>query len=658
MYALRTARAFTERKAIIKIEGGYHGGYDALQVSVKPDVAEAGPEDAPTPVTPFEVEAGTVHVVPYNDLGRLEQLLAEHGTRDRLRVHGAGAREHRHRRPRRGLPRRRARGCATPTASLLIFDEVKTGLTAGYAGASQRLGVTPDLITLAKSIGGGLPLAAFGGTREVMEVVTDGRMAHFGTYNGNPLVMAAAAAVDEICTPEALAAAEALNVRALEAMDAIIAEHELPAHTVGFGVKGCVTWSTTPVRNYRDYKRTDFGARRAVAGCGASTAASSPRPGSTSSGWCRWRTPTTTWPSWSATSASWPRPCAPDDGDEATSAMGDDPRAERMIRYGGSFSAFRPVRASGSHLYDASGRAVLDFTSGQLSSILGHGHPDVVAAVTPVGRRSSTTCTRRCCPSRCSTWPSGSPRWPRRRWTGSCSSAPAPSRTRRRCAWPSSSPAGTRSSPSRRAGTASPGERPRRPTPSAGTATGRRASGTFAIPAPDPPARAVPHGRRLRLAGRARLRLRPGRPAVLGKPGGLHRRADPQHRRDARAPAGLPAALAEHCRRRGMLLVVDEAQTGLGRTGTMFAIERDGVVPDVLTLSKTLGAGLPLSAVLTDGRPRAAGATSAGSSSTPRTPATRCRRRWAWRCSTSSSATASWPGPRRPVPGWSRGCAR
>ena len=84
-------------------------------------------------------------------------------------------------------------------------------------------------------------------------------MAHFGTYNGNPLVMAAARAVDEICTREALAEAEAVNVRALQAIDAIIDEYELPAHTVGLGVKGCVTWSPTPVRNYRDYKATDFG---------------------------------------------------------------------------------------------------------------------------------------------------------------------------------------------------------------------------------------------------------------------------------------------------------------------------------------------------------------------------------------------------------------
>jgi glutamate-1-semialdehyde 2,1-aminomutase len=141
----------------------------------------------------------------------------------------------------------------------LIFDEVKSGLTAGVAGAAKRVGVKPDLITLAKSIGGGLPVAAFAGKKEYMQTVVDGRMPHFGTYNGNPLVMAAVIAVDEIATVEALAAAEKINNDTLDAMDAIIDEYSLPAHTVGFGVKGAVIWSPTPVRNYRDFKATDFG---------------------------------------------------------------------------------------------------------------------------------------------------------------------------------------------------------------------------------------------------------------------------------------------------------------------------------------------------------------------------------------------------------------
>ena len=209
MYAIRCARAYTERKAIVKIEGGYHGGYDALQVSVKPGLDEIGPADNPTPQVPFDVEAGTVHVIAYNDLGQLDRVLAEHGSEIAALVVEPVIENLVDRRARRGLPRRRSAQLCDAHGVVLIFDEVKTGLTAGYAGAAQRLGVTPDLITLAKSIGGGLPLAAFGGKREVMEVVVDGRMAHFGTYNGNPLVMAAAQAVDEICTREALAAAEA-----------------------------------------------------------------------------------------------------------------------------------------------------------------------------------------------------------------------------------------------------------------------------------------------------------------------------------------------------------------------------------------------------------------------------------------------------------------
>ena len=257
MYAVKAARVFTGRKGIIKIEGGYHGGYDALSVSVKPDVAEAGPEDAPIPVVSMEHEAGIVHVVPYNDLERLEAILVEHADDIAAVVmepvlenigivlpdegYLAGVRE-----------------ACDRHGALLIFDEVKTGLTAGYAGATQRLGVQADLVTLAKSIGGGLPLAAFGGRKDIMSTISDGRMWHFGTYNGNPLVMAAAAAVDEILTHETLQHAEDINNGALAAMDDIIKSYELPAHTVGFGVKGAVTWATGPVRNYRDYKRTDF----------------------------------------------------------------------------------------------------------------------------------------------------------------------------------------------------------------------------------------------------------------------------------------------------------------------------------------------------------------------------------------------------------------
>jgi glutamate-1-semialdehyde 2,1-aminomutase len=143
--------------------------------------------------------------------------------------------------------------------TLLIFDEVKTGITAGWAGATGALGVQPDLVALAKSIGGGFPLGAFGGKAEYMDVITQGKVIHLGTYNGNPLVMAAAQAVlSEVCTPAATDDVIARNSRLLAECQSIIDSAGLPAHTVQFGAKGCITWAPQPIRNYRDYKATDF----------------------------------------------------------------------------------------------------------------------------------------------------------------------------------------------------------------------------------------------------------------------------------------------------------------------------------------------------------------------------------------------------------------
>lgn len=257
MYAIRTARAVTGRKGIVKLEGGYHGGYDPLQVSVKPPLANIGSGNKPRADIPPEVEAGTVFVVPYNDLPYLTKIFAKHHKKIAAFILEPVMENLSIVLPDEGYLRGVRELCDKYDIAL-IFDEVKTGLTAGAFGAAERLGVKPDLITLAKSIGGGLPVAAFGGIAKYMDAVVDGRMAHFGTYNGNPLVMAAVTAVDEICTPEALASAEKINLSALAQMDAIINEYELPAHTVGFGVKGAVIWSAEPVRNYRDYKATDF----------------------------------------------------------------------------------------------------------------------------------------------------------------------------------------------------------------------------------------------------------------------------------------------------------------------------------------------------------------------------------------------------------------
>jgi glutamate-1-semialdehyde 2,1-aminomutase len=260
MDAIRVARGLTGRHKIVKVEGGYHGHHDEVMVSMKPSLAEAGPAGAPTPVPATAgitaaVLADTL-VVPYNDAAALERALAANDVACFIVepvMENIGI----------CLPRpgylEAVREITRAHGTLLIFDEVKTGITAGWSGATGVLGVRPDLVALAKSIGGGLPIGAFGGTAECMDQITSGRVLHLGTYNGNPLCMAATKAVlAEVCTPEATQDAIDRNGRLLDACAAIIDSAGLPAHVVQFGAKGCVTWASEPVHDYREYKATDF----------------------------------------------------------------------------------------------------------------------------------------------------------------------------------------------------------------------------------------------------------------------------------------------------------------------------------------------------------------------------------------------------------------
>ena len=258
MYAVRVARSATDKMGILKIEGGYHGSYDPFVVSSKPPVDKIGNPEKPKAYIDSNLVPGDIYVVPFNNIPALEKMFKKNAKKIACFIVEPVLENLAIVLPDEGYLERVRELCDQYNV-VLIFDEVKTGLTAGAHGASVRLGVKPDLITLAKSIGGGVPLAAFGGKKKYMDFVTNGKMAHFGTFNGNPLAMAGIRAIDRICTDEALAAAEALNQQALDRISAIIEEYQLPAHTVGFGVKGCVTWSTQPVRNYRDYKATDFG---------------------------------------------------------------------------------------------------------------------------------------------------------------------------------------------------------------------------------------------------------------------------------------------------------------------------------------------------------------------------------------------------------------
>jgi glutamate-1-semialdehyde 2,1-aminomutase len=260
MDAIRVARAVTGRHRIVKVEGGYHGHHDPVLVSIKPSPEDGGPVQAPRSVPATEglppgVLADTT-VIPYNDAGALARALEARDVACFIVepvMENIGI----------CLPAdgylAAVREITREHGTLLLFDEVKTGITAGWRGAAARYGVVPDLLTVGKSIGGGLPLGAFGGSSDCMDAITTGRVLHVGTYNGNPLCMAAARAVlDEICTPEATERVIERNRGFVADCQSVLDSRGMPAHVVQCGAKGCITWSATPVRNYRDYKATNF----------------------------------------------------------------------------------------------------------------------------------------------------------------------------------------------------------------------------------------------------------------------------------------------------------------------------------------------------------------------------------------------------------------
>ncbi|MBV8456665.1 MAG: aspartate aminotransferase family protein [Acetobacteraceae bacterium] len=269
-------------------------------------------------------------------------------------------------------------------------------------------------------------------------------------------------------------------------------------------------------------------------------------------------------------------------------------RARRhMLGYGGDFVPFAPTRAEGSFLYDASGRRVLDFTSGQMSAILGHSHPEIVATVREqVGRLDHLFSSMLSEPvvALAERLAGLVPELPRVMLLSTGGEAnEAAIRLAKLVTGKWEIVGFTQSWHGMTGGAAA-----------ATYKAGRRgigpAPGNFAIPAPNayrPRFAGVSWREELDDAFEWLDRLCTGNlAAFIAEPvlssGGI-----------IDLPVGYLSALAEHCRARGMMLILDEAQTGVGRTGLMFALERDGVVPDVLTLSKTLGAGLPLSAVLT-----------------------------------------------------------
>jgi len=254
MDAIHLARGSTGRDVIVKVEGTYHGHHDAVMVSVKPPPSAMGPRSAPASV-PYgdgfaPGTAAATRVVPFNDAAALEAALDV----DVAGVIMEPAMMNVNIVPPVDGYLERVRSLCTAAGVVLIFDEVKTGAAVAAGGATELYGVTPDVVCLAKAICGGLPGGAIGMTSALGELVAEGRVKQQGTFNGNPLTMAAAqATLIDVLTDDAYTRLHALNARLMAECDRVIAAFDLPAHTVGMGSKGCVVMSTEPVLEYRDY---------------------------------------------------------------------------------------------------------------------------------------------------------------------------------------------------------------------------------------------------------------------------------------------------------------------------------------------------------------------------------------------------------------------
>jgi len=255
MTALRLARAYTGRDKIVKFAGCYHGHADFLLVQAGSGVATLGLPDSPG--VPRGMTADTL-TAPYNDLGAVQTLFEQYpediagvivepvagnmnvvlpapdfleGLRDITRAHGA----------------------------LLIFDEVMTGFRVAYGGAQERYGVMPDLTTLGKVIGGGLPVGAYGGRRDIMQMVAPaGPMYQAGTLSGNPLAMVAGIeTLKAIREPGTYERFEALGRRLAEGMADAAARAGIPIYQTRVGSMFGLFFTDGEVIDYTSASQAD-----------------------------------------------------------------------------------------------------------------------------------------------------------------------------------------------------------------------------------------------------------------------------------------------------------------------------------------------------------------------------------------------------------------
>ena len=254
MSALRLARAFTGRAKVVKLAGGYHGHPDLLLVQAGSGVATLGLPDSPG-VTPGAV-ADTL-VAPYNDLDAVERLFSEVGGEIAAVIVEPAAGNMGLVPPAAGFLEG-LRELTAGAGALLVFDEVMTGFRV-HPGGQEAYGVRPDLTTLGKVIGGGLPVGAYGGRREIMELVAPaGPVYQAGTLSGNLLTMTAGIeTLRALREPDVWARASAAAERLRDGLEDAAAAAGVPVQTARAGTMLGLFFTESPVRSWEDARRAD-----------------------------------------------------------------------------------------------------------------------------------------------------------------------------------------------------------------------------------------------------------------------------------------------------------------------------------------------------------------------------------------------------------------
>ena len=256
LMAIRAARAYTGRHKIAKFEGAYHGSHEYVQVSVSPPAASLDPNGT-TGVPEYDSLPPSVLedvvVLPYNDLATSERLLRENKDDLSCLVMEAISSSFGY------LPSEKEflqgiRDVTEELGIILIFDEVQS-LRVAPGGAQELLGVTPDMTAMGKIIGGGTPVGAFGGREDLMALYDPTEngptLAHAGTFNGNPLTMAAGRVVMEELTPEVYARMSDLGDSLRAKLRAVFDEMEVPVQVTGIASLFGIHFTSEEITDYR-----------------------------------------------------------------------------------------------------------------------------------------------------------------------------------------------------------------------------------------------------------------------------------------------------------------------------------------------------------------------------------------------------------------------